>query len=197
MQFSHKKIYLIRHGETEWTKSGKHTGLTDIALTERGEQEAVLIGKRLQGHSFISILTSPLQRALQTCAKAGFQKKSYQDSDLIEWNYGDYEGMTTEQIWKKDPHWNLFLNGAPHGETIVEIEARANRVWNKIHSLNGDVALFSHGHFLRVLAARWLQFSAREGRHFALFPASISLLGFERTTPVLNLWNDTSHLSKL
>ncbi len=194
MQFPHKKIYLIRHGETEWTLNGRHTGLTDIPLTKNGEMQAELLGMRLKGHAFETILTSPLQRAANSCEIAGFLKKARLDSDLLEWNYGEFEGLKTEEIHKKMPHWNIFSNGAPGGESIADVNARTNRVLTKIQSLHGDVALFSHGHFLRALAARWLQLTAQEGRLFALYPASLSILGFERDAHVLTLWNDISHL---
>lgn len=189
-----KKIYLIRHGETEWTLSGQHTGVTDIPLTKNGENEAKKLSERLQGHSFAAVFTSPLQRAMHTCKIAGLSKKPETDQDLVEWNYGDFEGLTSEEIKKKHPQWNLFLEGAPHGESIYDVEKRADRVLSKIRSFQGDVALFSHGHFLRTLTARWLQLSASDGKLFALHPASLSILGYERIQQVLLLWNDISHL---
>lgn len=192
MQFPHKKIYLIRHGETEWTLNGRHTGTTDIPLTKNGELQAESIGKRLKGHAFRTILSSPLQRALNTCEIAGFLKEAKLDADLVEWNYGEFEGLKTEEIHKKMPHWNIFSNGAPGGESIADVNARTGRVLAKLQSLHGDVALFSHGHFLRALAARWLQLTAQEGRLFALYPGSLSILGFERDAHVLTLWNDVS-----
>ena len=191
---SPKKIYLIRHGKTEWTLKGKHTGMTDIPLTENGKLQAKMIGKRLKGHVFHTILSSPLQRAAMTCEMAGFLKQAKFDSDLVEWNYGEFEGLTRDEICKKAPHWNIFSNGATGGECITDISARASRVLAKIQSIHGDVALFSHGHFLRVLSARWLQLPAQEGRLFALSTASISILGFEHQGNVLTLWNDISHL---
>jgi broad specificity phosphatase PhoE len=194
MESPQKKIYLIRHGETEWTLSGQHTGKTDIPLTKNGENQAKLLGTRLRGHSFQSIFTSPLQRAQQTCALTGLLKTAQIDPDLVEWNYGDFEGMTSAQIRKIQPHWSIFSNGAPNGESVAAVGARADKVLAKIQSIQGDVALFSHGHFLRVLAARWLQLPAQEGRLFALFPGSLSILGFEKNVHVLSLWNDTSHI---
>lgn len=189
MGFQQKKIYLVRHGETEWTLSGQHTGFSDIPLTANGEKQAEKIGKRLRGHPFASILTSPLQRAEQTCAIAGFSQAK-RDPDLVEWNYGDFEGLTSQEIWKIHPHWAIFSDGALHGESVAEVSDRADRVLAKIQPLQGDIALFSHGHFLRALAARWLRLSVHEGRLFALDPGSISILGFEKNLPVLHLWND-------
>lgn len=194
MEFPHQKIYLIRHGETEWTLNGKHTGMTDIPLTKNGELQAKLIGNRLREHSFQTILSSPLQRAARTCEIAGFLKKARLDPDLKEWNYGEFEGLTKVEIQKKMPHWNIFSNGSPGGESVADMSARTNKVLAKIQSIHGDVALFAHGHFLRALSARWLQLSVQEGRLFALFPGSISILGFEGNTHVLTLWNDISHL---
>ncbi|MBS0604137.1 MAG: histidine phosphatase family protein [Verrucomicrobia bacterium] len=195
MEFPHKRIYLIRHGETEWTLSGQHTGLTDIPLTAQGETDAGLLGKRLRGHAFETILYSPLQRASRTCEIAGLLKHAKAEPDLVEWNYGKYEGLTSQQILKESPHWNIFNNGAPEGETPADIAARANRVLTKIQSLHGDVALFSHGHFLRALTARWLLLPVQQGTLFALAPSSLSILGFEREKHVLSLWNDISHLN--
>jgi probable phosphoglycerate mutase len=190
-----RKIYLIRHGETTWTLSGQHTGSTDIPLTSKGEQDALLLGKRLKGHTFEKVLTSPLKRAEHTCELTGLLKHAYTDPDLIEWNYGDYEGLTTQEIRKQDPNWTIFDRGAPNGESLTDVTARANKILAKIHSSHGDICIFSHGHFLRVLAARWLNLSSLEGKHLLLSPSSLSILSYERTTPVLALWNDTSHLS--
>jgi broad specificity phosphatase PhoE len=192
LEFPRKKIYLIRHGETEWTLNGKHTGMTDVPLTKHGEDQSASIGKRLKGHAFQMVLSSPLQRAAKTCEIAGFFKQARLDPDLSEWNYGDFEGLTTEEIWKREPHWNIFSHGAPGGESIADVTARASRVLVKIQSSHGDVALFSHGHFLRALSARWLQLSVQEGQLFALSPGSISMLGFERSNHVLIHWNDVT-----
>jgi broad specificity phosphatase PhoE len=194
MTFSHQRIYLIRHGETDWTLTGQHTGKTDISLTKKGAADAALIGKKLKGHPFEAIFCSPLKRAVATCEIAGFLNRAELDPDLEEWNYGDYEGLKTEEIWKKSPQWNIFCNGAPKGESPADIEARAKRFLSKIQSLHGDIALFSHGHFLRALTARFLNLSIQEGRLFALSPSSISILGFEKSEHVIQLWNDTSHL---
>ncbi len=194
MGFPGQKIYLVRHGETEWTLSGQHTGLTDIPLTKNGELEAALVGKRLQGHKFKKILVSPLQRAVMTCRIAGFMGSAEKDGDLVEWNYGQFEGLKREEIWKRSRDWNIFTDGAPGGETPSDIAVRAARVISKIKLIDGDVALFSHGHFLRALAALWMELPVAEGRHLLLSPSSLSILGYERDTPVIRLWNDTSHL---
>jgi broad specificity phosphatase PhoE len=151
--------------------------------------------KRLSGQAFEAVFTSPLQRATRTCEIAGLFKNAKTDHDLVEWNYGDFEGLTTDQIRKQQPHWDIFSNGAPNGESVADVSARASKMLAKLHSFHGDVALFSHGHFLRALAARWLQLPAQDGRLFNLFPASVSILGYERAVHVLTLWNDTSHLS--
>ncbi len=192
---SPNKIYLIRHGETEWTLSGQHTGLTDIPLTKNGKKEAEKLKKRLSLISFQTVLTSPLQRSLQTCEIAGLLKDAQQNDDLVEWNYGDYEGLTSEQIWKIQPSWSIFSNGAPNGESLADITARTDRVLATLRTIRGNIVLFSHGHFLRALTARWLGLAIQEGQLFALAPASFSILGFEKTFHVLDLWNDTSHLS--
>jgi broad specificity phosphatase PhoE len=188
-----KKIFLVRHGETEWTNSGQHTGITDIPLTKNGESQAEQLGKRLRGHSFAAVFCSPLKRSQSTCEIAGLFKTAKIDPDLIEWNYGKFEGLTSEEIRKASPHWNIFLNGAPGGESVADVGARANKVLAKINSIHGDVALFSHGHFLRALAARWLGLPAQDGRLLDLSPGSLSILGFEREERVLLLWNELSN----
>lgn len=197
MEFPHKKIYIVRHGETEWSQCGKHTGITDIPMTKNGEVQSECIGKRLKGHSFQEVFSSPLQRASKTCELSGFSKQARLDPDLSEWNYGKYEGMTTREIWKQQPYWNIFTNGAPEGESVADINARAARVLMKIQPIHGDILLFSHGHFLRALAAKWLELSAQDGKLFNLFAGSVSILGFERNTHVLQLWNDICHLNSL
>lgn len=188
------KIYLIRHGETEWTISGQHTGTTDIPLTEKGKEDAMKLKRELQDVSFQLILSSPMQRAFNTCELAGFAKQARLDPDLVEWNYGEYEGLTTKQIWKNDPHWEIFAQGAPGGESVADVGARATHILAKLKSIHSSVALFSHGHFLRVLAARWLGLPPNEGRLFDLHPASISILGIEHQHHVIAQWNDTSYL---
>lgn len=184
-----QKVYLIRHGETEWSLSDQHTGLTDIPLTEHGKIQAAGLKERLKNHPFELVLVSPLQRAYKTCELAGFAKSAQIDPDLVEWDYGNYEGKKTADILKENPSWDVFVDGAPGGESVAAIEKRAKRVLKKIKEANGDVALFSSGHILRVLTACWLGLSGAEGALFALSTASISILGYERETPVITLWN--------
>ncbi len=192
MKHQTRKIYLIRHGETDWTLSGQHTGMTDLPLTENGRKQVELLSKRLKGHAFERVLISPLRRASETCELSGLYRHAEIDPDLAEWNYGNYEGLTTEEIWKIEPHWNIFLRGAPNGESVEDISARTNRILIKINASHGDIALFSHGHFLRALTTRWLKLPISEGNLFALSPASISILGFERDYHVIKLWNDVN-----
>jgi broad specificity phosphatase PhoE len=192
------KIYLARHGETEWSLSGQHTGVTDIPLTSNGERNARSLGERLKGTHFAKVLTSPLQRAKRTCELAGFGAGAEIDADLVEWNYGDYEGKRTADIRKERPDWYLFRDGCPGGETLAAIGARADRLIARLRAVGEDVLLFSHGHFLRVLGARWLALPASEARHFLLTTASLSVLGYEHNLnePVLRLWNDDRHVQK-
>ena len=185
-------LYLARHGETAWTLSGQHTGLTDLPLTERGEQDACHLGERLRGLTFTRVLTSPLQRAARTCELAGFGSVAEADRDLLEWNYGKYEGRTSADIHKERPDWDLFRDGCPGGETAAEVGARVDRVVSRVRAVQGDVLIFSSAHVLRVLAARWLGLEPGAGRYFLLSPASLSALGYEhsRTQPVIRLWDD-------
>jgi len=188
-------IYLARHGETAWSLSGQHTGLTDLPLTERGERNARRLGERLHGLTFAKVFMSPLQRAARTCDLADFGEIAEVDLNLVEWNYGVYEGRRTVEIRAERPDWQLFSDGCPGGETPDQIGARADRVVNRVRSIQGDVLLFSSGHFLRVLAARWLGLAPAAGQFFALDTASLSALGYEHTLsrPVVRLWNDTRH----
>ncbi len=190
-------IYLARHGETAWSLSGQHTGVTDLPLTPRGEQNARSLADRLRGLHFARVYTSPLQRARRTCELAGFGAVAQIDPDLVEWNYGEYEGITTAEILAKRPGWNLFSDGCPGGESPAQIGARADRVVARLRSQPGDVLLFSSGHFLRVLTARWLGLEPGAGRYFVLSTASLSMLGYEHdeTESVIRLWNDTQHVS--
>jgi probable phosphoglycerate mutase len=190
-------IYLARHGETEWTISGQHTGLTDIPLTERGEQNARRLGERLKGLVFTKVWTSPLRRVRRTCELAGFGERAAVDSDLTEWHYGDYEGLTSEDIRKVRPGWQLFRDGCPGGELLGDVAARADRVVARVRAVGRDVLLFSSGHFLRVLAARWIGLEATAGRLLFLGTATLSALGYEHgpDEPVLRLWNDARHVA--
>lgn len=189
-----QRIFLIRHGETEWAATDKHTGFTDIPLTEKGRAQGELLRKRLQGHNFEKVFTSPLKRAKDTCDIVGYGKKAIIDSDLVEWDYGKYEGLTTAEIHKIDPNWTVFDKGAPGGESIANISARADHFLAKLKGCKADVAVFSSGHFLRVLAARWTGLRAHDGRVLALSTGSLSILGFEHATHVILCWNDISHL---
>jgi probable phosphoglycerate mutase len=186
------EIHVIRHGETAWTESRRHTGLTDIPLTERGERQARQFGEHLRGRTFAHVFTSPLQRARRTCELAGLGAMAQVDPGLVEWNYGDYEGLTTEEILKQRPGWQLFRDGCPRGESQVDVGARADRIIARLRALDGDVLLFSSGHFLRVLAARWLGLDAFCGRLFLLGTTTLSILGYEhdKSEPVIRLWND-------
>ena len=182
------EIYLLRHGETEWTKSGKHTGNTDIELTDIGEEQAAFLGRRLP--KFDLVLCSPKIRAVETCRLAGI-RHFIEDADAVEWDYGSYEGLTHTQIIAKDPAWNLFKNGAPGGESVVQAAERARRLLEKVKG-KGKVAIFSHGHFLRMMAVAWLNVKPEMATHLYLSVASFSILGFERQTPVIRLWNETN-----
>ncbi len=161
-------IYLVRHGETAWSLTGQHTGLTDVPLTERGERNARRLGERLAGLAFAKVFTSPLQRAARTCELAGFRAAAEVDADLVEWNYGKYEGLRTVEIHAKHPDWQLFRDGCPGGESPVQVGARADHVVSRVREIKGDVLIFSSGHFLRVLAARWLGLESAAGRFFIL-----------------------------
>jgi broad specificity phosphatase PhoE len=191
-------IYLARHGETEWSRSGQHTGLTDIPLTARGEENARRLGERLARirEPFALVLTSPLQRARRTAELAGFGDRAVLEPDLLEWNYGKYEGRTSADIRKERPDWQLFRDGVPGGESLAEVGARADRVIARVRGANGNALLFSSGHILRVLGARWCTFDASGGEHLYLGTASLSALGYEHklNEPVLRLWNDMLHV---
>jgi broad specificity phosphatase PhoE len=189
-------IYLARHGETEWSLSGQHTGLTDLPLTARGEDNARRLGERLQGLSFAQVFTSPLQRASRTCELAGFGTQAETMAELVEWNYGEYEGVRTSEIHQKRPDWQLFRDGCPGGEMPEDVGVRADRAIAKLRTIEDDVLCFSSGHILRVLAARWLGLPPGQGTLFVLGTASLSLLGYEHdlSEPVIRLWNDTRHL---
>ena len=189
-------IYLVRHGETAWSLTGQHTGLTDLPLTERGERNARRLGERLAGLVFAKVFTSPLQRAARTCELAGFGPAAEPDRDLVEWNYGKYEGLRTSEIQAEHPGWQLFRDGCPGGETPDQVGARADRAVGRARAVMGDVLIFSSGHILRVLAARWLGLEPAAGRFFILNTASVSVLGYEHdlSQPVIRLWNDIRHV---
>jgi len=189
-------VYMARHGETAWTVSGQHTGTTDLELTVQGERNAQSLRKRLNGLYFARVLSSPLQRARRTSELAGFGITAEIDRDLAEWNYGEYEGLRTSEILTGRPDWQLFRDGCPGGESPEQIGGRADRVVSRLRAINGDVLLFSSGHFLRALTARWLGLPPDAGRLFALSTACLSILGYEHSLsqPTIRLWNDTSHL---
>ena len=188
-------VYLARHGETAWTLSGQHTGVTDLSLTERGERNACRLGDRLKGVTFTQVFTSPLRRAAHTCELAGFASIAVVDKDLVDWNYGLYEGKTTEQIHQQRPGWELFRDGCPNGESVDDVAVRAKRVIQRLQSSDSNVLLFSSGHFLCVLAACWLKQQPVAGQRLFLGTAALSILGFHHDLhdPVLRLWNDCGH----
>ena len=188
--------YLARHGETSWTLSGQHTGLTDLPLTEHGERTARRLGERLKGLTFARVFTSPLQRARQTCELAGFRPIAEIDPDLVEWDYGRYEGRTGAEI-RRRPDWNLFRDGCPGGETPQQVGTPSDRVVDRLRAIQGDVSVFASGHFMRVLASRWLGLEpTANSRYFMMSTASLSALGYENelSRPVIRFWNDTRHV---
>ena len=183
------EIVVVRHGETEWSRTGRHTGRTDVPLTDQGRRDAEAVGIALRERRFALVLTSPLQRAKETCRLAGLGDVALERDDLQEWDYGYYEGRTTTEIRLERPGWTVWKDGVPGGETLAEVGARVDRVLDELREAAGDVAVFAHGHLLRVLAARWLGLEPIAGRLFALDPGSISVLGHERETAVLRSWN--------
>ena len=189
MSTEEQKVYLLRHGETEWSLNGRHTGVTDIPLTENGRIAARLLKPILAKVTFTLVLTSPLQRARETCELAGLGQFANVEPDLIEWNYGEYEGLTTEQIRSTRPGWSVFRDGCPGGESPEQVGARAHRVITKVRTAAGNVALFGHGHFTRVLAARWINLSANYGENFLLDTATLNVLGYYRESPAFMIWN--------
>jgi probable phosphoglycerate mutase len=191
-------IYIARHGETPWTITGQHTGLTDLPLTPQGEKNAQKLGDRLKGITFAEVLTSPLQRARRTCALAGFGSVAEVENDLVEWDYGEYEGLRSAEIRAKRPDWQLFRDGAPGGESPSQVMARADNVWKRVRPVKGNVLLFTSGHFIRVLAARWIGLEPSvHSTSFLLSTASLSAVGYDQDCvhPVIRLWNDTHHVS--
>jgi probable phosphoglycerate mutase len=188
------ELWLVRHGETEWSLSGRHTGRTDVPLTARGERQAAALGERLRGVELALVLASPLERARRTAELAGFGDVLALDEDLMEVDYGDYEGRTTAEIRRARPDWDLWRDGCPGGETIAEAALRAERVLARARTAGGPLLLFGHAHLTRTLASRALTLDPDVGRHFVLDPASLSIVGSEHAAPALRLWNDTSHL---
>ncbi len=185
------QVFIVRHGETEWSLSGRHTGRTDLPLTERGRERASELKPLLADHSFSLVLCSPLLRARETCELAGFAGVAALDDDLHEWDYGEYEGLTTPEIRAQRPDWDLWRDGCPNGETPAAIQARADRVLARLHAANGEALAFAHGHILRVLAARWIELSAAGGARLQLSAGAVSILGHERETATISGWNFT------
>jgi broad specificity phosphatase PhoE len=184
------EIWIVRHGETAWTRSGQHTSRTDLPLTPEGERQSAGLKRMLAGHAFALVLSSPMKRALETCRMVGMTSEI--NDDLREWDYGDYEGLTTAEIQKRVPGWTIFTGAVPNGETVEQVGTRADRVISRAISAGGDVALFGHGHFSRVLGARWIGLEPSAGQLLALSTASVSVLGYEHETRVIRLWNQTS-----
>lgn len=190
-------VYLARHGETAWTLSRQHTGLTDLPLTERGERTARRLGERLKALTFTAVFTSPLQRAARTCELAGFKSVAEVDTDLVEWDYGQYEGRRTAEIRAERPGWELFRDGCPGGESPQQVSVRADRVVKRVREAPGNVLVFTSGHFMRVLATRWLGLEPSVNcKFFMLSTASLSAVGYEHdvSRPVIQLWNETRHV---
>lgn len=184
-----QQIYLVRHGETEWSLSGQHTGITDIPLTANGRSVAKLFEPLAAKMSFAMVLTSPLERARTTCELAGLGEQAEVDRNLMEWNYGEYEGLTTKQIHAKSPEWMLFRDGCPGGESPEQVSARVDQLIARVRAVEGNVALFAHGHILRVLAIRWIEFPVIAGCHFMLDTATLSVLSYYRGIPAIKRWN--------
>jgi len=193
-----RQIYLVRHGETEWARSGRHTGRTDMPLTATGRDQAAALGRRLAGHPFVLVLSSPLSRAAETARLAGFGGVVQLDDDLREWDYGELEGRQTDDIRTEYPGWSIWTGPWPEGETVDEVGIRADRVLARAldPAVNGDTLLFAHGHFLRVLSARWLGLPPSSGGIFALGTATLSILGWDRDNRVIETWNEACHLSE-
>ena len=183
------EVVLVRHGQTEWSRDLRHTGRTDVPLTDDGRAQAERLGEPLRDWTFNRVLASPLSRALDTCRLAGFGDSAELSDALLEWDYGDYEGETTPQISELRPGWNLWRDGCPGGEASSDVGARVDPLISELKATDGDVLVFAHGHLLRVLAARWLELSPEAGAHFWLATATISVLGFERETPAFRRWN--------
>jgi broad specificity phosphatase PhoE len=183
------RIWLVRHGETEWSKSGQHTGRTDIPLTTMGERQGQALGRHLTGRQFALVLTSPLARARETCRLAGFASAAQLSDDLLEWDYGIYEGRTTAEVRAEQPGWSIWTTPMPKGETVEQVGERTRRVIERVAAADGDVALFAHAHVLRILTACWIGLPPIHGRNLTLSTASLSVLGYERQTRVIEVWN--------
>jgi probable phosphoglycerate mutase len=183
-------VWVLRHGATEWSLNGRHTGTTDLPLVDRGRRQAEALGGVLDGRSFALVLVSPLARARETCRIAGYGDRGEVDDDLREWDYGDYEGLTTEQIRRTAPGWTVWSGTCPGGETMAQVTARADRIIDRARAADGETVLFGHGHILRVVAARWCEFDAVEGRRFPLDTGTVSILGWEHEHPAVRRWND-------
>jgi probable phosphoglycerate mutase len=184
-----QKVYVVRHGETAWSLSGQHTGVTDLSLTDNGRAVARRLKPVLAKVSFSLVLTSPLRRARETCELVGLGSSAVVEPALVEWNYGEYEGLTAKQIHERNPGWLIFRDGCPGGETPEQVAARADRVIARVRAASGDVALFAHGHIFRVLVARWIGLSASAGQHFLLDTATLNILGYYRDSPAVKVWN--------
>ena len=188
------EILLARHGETEWSASGQHTGTTDVPLTGEGCRQAEQLGPRLRGREFAAVLSSPLQRALETCRLAGLGERCETRAELVEWDYGDYEGKTTPEIRETVPGWSVWTHSVPGGETAAEVGARVDRVIDELGALAGDAVVFAHGHLLRVMGARWIGLAPENGALLALNTGTLSVLGWERERRVVRRWNEGAHL---
>ncbi|MGZ6071564.1 MAG: histidine phosphatase family protein [Myxococcaceae bacterium] len=194
MSQTNRVLVLVRHGETDWSKSKQHTGRQDIPLNEQGRREGERLRHRLAAWPFARVFVSPLSRARDTCTLAGLGDRAELRPDLMEWDYGAYEGRTRADILHERPEWSLWRDGCPQGETAEQVGVRVDRVLSEVRGIDGDVALFAHGHVLRVLTARWLQTTPSMGERYALSTASVSVLGREHASEVIWLWNDVSHL---
>ena len=193
-----RQLVLVRHGETQWSRTGRHTGRTDVALTELGQRQADAVGSMLRGRAFAAVLVSPLQRATETLRRASLDVARVRVlEELVEWDYGDYEGLTTEEIQRSVPDWTIWTAPVPGGESAADVGRRADLAIGRALAENGHVAIFAHGHLLRVLTARWLGLDVQSGRHFALATATVSILGYERDTPVIHQWNQAGYLPDL
>ena len=186
---SSQRVFLIRHGETEWSLSGQHTGVTDIPLTENGRRVAMMWKPVLSEETFALVLTSPLRRARETCELAGLSDRAEIDPDLTEWNYGEYEGLTPQQIHATNPGWTVFRDGSPGGESPEQVEARIDHVIKKVRTAEGNVALFSHGHLLRAFAARWIGLRVSDGARLLLDTATLCVMSYYRDIPAIKRWN--------